>query len=270
MDRAKRGSTGRGRPGKRALARLATSLVGYASQAPRAPRSKTGASVGLQPGPDQPGPTSTQNSACAPVQTRAHGRDAGTRAKVTGSGAHADGTNQLHVQPLTAQVGREASSAHVGSNPRDNSSAIAVEEPLAVASSVNVLEGSTESLPNMGQLVQLRAMLKAYRVAFEATGLALPTLPSGSATKFSVVGRAKGRGLMTAQAKLMGKDAPTRGAGNLTSKAAENPQELAIANAPGAVRLKPEASGTPWSGSAGSQEPGSKDGGGSGPGGLST
>ena len=214
MDRANRGSTGRGRPGKRALARLATSLVGYASRAPRVPRSKTGVSVGLPPELDQPGPTSKQTSARAPVRTRAHKRVAGTRAKTAGSGAHADGANLPHVQSLTAQVGGEASPARVEAEPHQNSGAKAVGGPLAVASSVHAPDERAENLPSTGQLAQLRAMVQAYRVAFEAAGLALPELPSGGATKSTAVGRAEGRDPMMGRAELAGEHVPTGGTSN--------------------------------------------------------
>ena len=73
-DRAKSGSGGSGGPAKRALARLATSLVGYAKSVPRAPRSKRDMSAALAPGLDQPGAASNNEAGSKPV-VKAQGGD---------------------------------------------------------------------------------------------------------------------------------------------------------------------------------------------------
>ena len=269
MDRAEHGSSDRAghvqkeeeRPAKRALTGLATSLKGWANNGPPPPRRKGVRVSGLAPEPDQPGPD-TQKFVRAPVRSRAHRHNAGDRTKATGSSLHASESNATHVQLTAAQIGGAFAPVPLGASAQVPEDSETAGKPLAATHAAHESAGHAQQSTTRDQLVQLRAMLGAYQAAFQAAGLQLPALPSGSAIDSHAAARVKGHEAATAvqiptsaHTSTMGGGAGAQNAAGISPKTVSGGEPVALEPTMARSELgKPDSSGL--------QDPGSEDGGG--------
>ena len=133
-------------------------------------------------------------------------------------------------------------------------------EPLAASSAAHESSGNAQQPTTRDQLAQLRAMLGAYQAAFQAAGLQLPALPSGSAINPRAAAHVEGHGVVTATqypssahtSTMGGGVGPRIAAGILPTTVSGGEQR---ASEPTIAQREP---GNP--GSSGTQVPGSEDG----------
>ena len=272
--RAKSGPKGGERSAKRALARLATSLVGYANSVPLAPNSERDMSVGLAPGLDQPGPTSKTEKARALVRNQAQRRETGTRAKETSSGtqvteqqtAGAQPEQEVaRAQPVAGRVAGSINPAQITAGSRANQPRGPGSVSLENARPGFSGGGAQREPSEMSHLAQLRATLQAYRAALVAAGITPPEVSSGRATDEPMIESARGSTSMRAEDPSNLDPAATGGGGKGTKDTARTSSKSAGKDATQTARSQWGAPESPASRAMGWQDPRSKESVGPGP-----